>query len=94
MILHLVKHSPFSHTDLISCLDIMEEQDGLLLMEDGVLVASVSEHPLYDRLQSLKYLYIIKPDCDARGVQNKLGKLIDYSDMVELCLSFNKTMSW
>lgn len=93
MILHIVKHSPFQHNQLHTCLDTMASDDGLLLIQDAVVACS-NNPEWFSRLTGCQKLYVLESDCEARGINAEVGQRIDYPAMVELTLQFDKTMSW
>jgi tRNA 2-thiouridine synthesizing protein B len=92
-----VNKSPFSSTLLKQCLDRLSDNDGLILLEDGVYGALLT-HPYAQQLQSLNACYAIKKDLVARGVDPKAVSanitLIDYEEFVALCVDYELTHSW
>ena len=94
MILHIVNRSPFTHTALQQCLRALGDGDSIILIEDAVLLlsspASTSTLPPSDRL------YVLQPDCEARGValNTEVATPADYSRFVELVAQHSQTVSW
>ena len=96
-ILHTVNQSPFSSLLLQQCFDKIHNQDGLLLLEDGVY-AALSGHACAARLQTHKHCYAIKSDLEARGLTVATLAdnitLIDYHDFVRLTTEYDLVHSW
>lgn len=76
-----------------SCQALLSEQDALLLIEDAVLLLA-EQGTVFKENQHR--LYFLKADLDARGLSlsSKGVAIIDYDQMVELTLKFDKTISW
>ncbi|KEA61884.1 hypothetical protein ADIMK_4031 [Marinobacterium lacunae] len=70
----------------------MDEQDSLLLIEDGVYWAL----PAYsDQLASIPgRVFALEADIRSRGVGNSTLECIDDSGFVQLCVSHHKVVSW
>lgn len=90
MVLHLVQRSPFQHSALADCLNLCAKDDGILLMEDGVLAQN---HGL---LQNQTHnVFALKDDLDARGLTaSDHIKVCTYSEFVALCTQYSKVISW
>lgn len=95
MILHTFRHSPHSHTRMEQCIERLNDNDGLLLIEDAVYAVSYS-NDIGTKLESLHKLFVLKEDLVARGLANKLDNCVevDYAQFVELTLSFDSVISW
>ncbi len=98
--LHTVNKSPFSHTTLSSCIQVCGNEDGILLLEDGVFGAMTGA-PCAEQLSELIdkgiKIYAIQGDINARGLQEKLRKDIvttDYNEFVQLSLQHRCVQSW
>jgi tRNA 2-thiouridine synthesizing protein B len=98
--LHTVNKSPFSHNTLSSCLRVCGQQDGILLLEDGVFGA-IRQAPCSEELQILinkgVKVYALENDLKARGLREKLQDQItvtDYNGFVQLSLNFRSVQSW
>lgn len=99
-ILHTVNKSPFTHTTLLSCLEVCGKGDGILLLEDGVLGA-VTSSPSAQQLNAaiargIK-VYVLSGDIKARGLNAKLAANIqttDYNGFVELSIAYRCVQSW
>ena len=89
--LHVVAQSPFSHTMLQSCLDIMQTGDQLLLMQDAVI--AVTTHQWVQQLQD-KEIYVLQEDLTARGLTPKIGIPIDMTGYVALVVKYNSPLCW
>lgn len=96
-ILHIVNQSPFASTVLLQCLNRINHDDGLVLLEDGVY-STTSQHPFAQDLGNIKHCYAIKNDLLARGINlnDVLGniQLIDYDEFVKLTIEFPLSHSW
>ncbi|MCW9028405.1 MAG: sulfurtransferase complex subunit TusB [Kangiella sp.] len=78
---------------LNQALPFISEQDGILLIEDAVVVAT------YGSVQANhQTLYVLVEDLIARGLKDKVGveqwNLVDYPQFVELTLQYDKSVSW
>jgi len=97
--LHIVNKSPFQSTSLQSCLRMAKPGSAVLLIEDGVLGATVGtqlEPVLRQAVSSFKF-YALQPDVDARGLTGKMMDgitLVDYSGFVDLALEYSTSHSW
>ena len=98
--IHTVNKSPFERNTLDSCLRLSLKGSPILLLEDGVLAATVgtsisakvadaiSKHPFF----------VLGPDLEARGI--KEGDvadgitIIDYGGFVDLVVKHGTVQSW
>ncbi len=99
-ILHTINKSPFSHTILLSCLQICGKDDEILLLEDGVFCA-IKGSPYMEELSATIQkgikVYALVSDVKARGLQEKLCPNIhitDYNGFVQLSIKHQCTQSW
>ncbi|MBU3001730.1 sulfurtransferase complex subunit TusB [Paraglaciecola arctica] len=94
MILHKVASSPFSHRALDHCLQRIHATDGLLLTQDAVY--GLMDKELSTKLQQLEAVFVLKEDAEARGIEIEPStiQLINYEQFVELCLKYEKVISW
>ena len=80
------------HKKLSEALPYIAEDDGILLIEDAVIVAtSNGEHSDYTNQ------FVLEEDLIARGLKDKSNanwKLVDYPQFVELTLAFDKSITW
>lgn len=98
--LHTLNKSPFTHTSMFSCLQICGQDDGILLLEDGVFGAMQSA-PCAEQLSRLiddgLKVYALLGDLDARGLQGKINpdiKITDYNGFVQLSIVHRCIQSW
>lgn len=95
MILHIVSASPYSSDALQRCAALFGADDGVLLIEDGVLALS---HPgLCLAPFKGKRVYVLQPDAEARGMtaaHQASFTAVDYDGFVSLTTQFTKTVSW
>lgn len=90
MTLHLIQKSPFSSSVLKDCLNLINEDDCILLMQDGVYA---QQDPALLALSNVTY--IIEDDATARGIQShNHTQCINYQDFVELCAKSDNVISW
>lgn len=93
--LHTVKHSPFSHQDLVQALTYMQPNDRLLLWQDGVIASTVPAWQV--QLQPLATqgrLYVMQEDLQARGLTSAVGELISMADWVTLVAEWGSPQAW
>ncbi len=88
MNLHLIQRSPFSNSALEDCLKIIDKNDSILFMQDGVYSLN---HPSIKAISNTSYA--LNDDLLARGIESKLNN-IDYPSFVDLCESHDKVLSW
>jgi tRNA 2-thiouridine synthesizing protein B len=97
--LHTVNKSPFAHNALEICLKHVKQGSAVLLIEDGVYAATTGttvSQRLLDALATVS-IYVLKPDVEARGMQNRLMdgiKLVDYGGFVDLVVEHHAVQSW
>ncbi|WP_413694078.1 sulfurtransferase complex subunit TusB [Psychromonas sp. KJ10-2] len=96
MILHTVSRSPFSSFALSDCIKQLRDTDIVLLLSDAV-IASAANSELHHKLLQLhenKRLFVLAADVDARAIEVKLGKVIDYSEFVTLTVQCKSQLNW
>ena len=84
MILHTINKPE----KILSCTELIEDSDLVLLMEDGVYLAN-------DSIPGI--VHALRTDVIARGFKILEGqkiKLIDYKDFVELTCRAEKVCAW
>ncbi|MEI6896005.1 MAG: sulfurtransferase complex subunit TusB [Psychromonas sp.] len=95
-ILHTINTSPFQTHALQQCLNLLNEDDHLLLIEDAV-IASQAKHPLFNELSELALqgrLLVLAPDLVARGIKNSIGEQCSYKDFVDLVVQHKSQIAW
>lgn len=94
--LHLVNKSPYDACSLDTASSIMQGDDSLLLIEDGVY-AAVKGGKAAPRLEGLK-ISVLGPDLAARGIgEDKLidgVTVVDYAGFVDMVEANDKVQSW
>ena len=94
--LHLVNKSPYENNNLGTASSIMQGDDELLLIEDGVYGA-VKAGKASAMLEGCT-VSVMGPDLAARGIsEDKLAdgiNVIDYNGFVELVEKNDKVQSW
>ncbi len=89
--LHVVASSPYTHTTLMRCLNFMQPEDQLLLVQDAVIASATDK---WCSLLQDKTVYVLQPDLIARGLVAKTGKEIDMAGYVELVINYGSPLSW
>ena len=97
--LHAVNKSPFEHKALETCLRFARQGSAVLLIEDGVYAAAKDTAIAPKVQEALKavQIYALKPDVEARGMQNRVMdgvRLVDYGGFVDLVAEHNAVQSW
>ncbi len=97
--LHTVNKSPFEHKALQTCLRFARKGSAVLLIEDGVYAAAKDTAVSPQMQEALKTvsIYVLKPDVEARGMQNRVMdgvRLVDYGGFVDLVVEHNAVQSW
>jgi len=97
--LHTVNKSPFGHDTLETCLRFARQGSALLLIEDGVYAAArdTAVSKLVQEAMKSVSIYALKPDVEARGMQNRVMdgvRLVDYGGFVDLVVEHNAVQSW
>jgi tRNA 2-thiouridine synthesizing protein B len=97
--LHTVNKSPFDDKTFETCLRFAKQGSAVLLIEDGVYAAArdtAVAKQVQDALKRVS-IYALKPDIDARGMQNRVMdgvRLVDYGGFVDLVAEHNAVQSW
>ena len=97
--LHTVNKSPFEHKALETCLRFARQGSAVLLIEDGVYAAAKDTAVSPKMQEALKTvtIYALKPDVEARGMQNRVMdgvRLVDYEGFVDLVVEHHAVQSW
>ncbi len=97
--LHTVNKSPFEYKALETCLKFARQGSAVLLIEDGVYAAAKGTTVSKQVQEALKTLsiYALKPDIDARGMQDRTIdgiRLVDYGGFVDLVVEHSAVQSW
>ncbi len=97
--LHTVNKSPFEYGSLETCLKFAQPGSAVLLIEDGVYAAAretAVSPQVKDALKSVA-IYALKPDVEARGMQDRVMdgiRLVDYEGFVDLVVEHDAVQSW
>jgi len=91
MNLHLIQRNPFSHGVFDECLKLVQNNDSILLMGDGVYSL---KHPILSTIE--QPIYALEADCLGRGLETQLDGItfIDMARFVKLCSQHKQTLSW
>ena len=97
--LHILSHSPFTHSHFFSCLKIISDTDGLLLTGDAVYALNQcieKNKNMLDELPDSILIYALEEDVISRNLNPNLGrvKLIDYLKFVTLCCQYDRSNTW
>lgn len=86
--LHILNKTP-GHHRYSACLSAMGPDDGLLLIENGVLAVTQSLDV------GIQY-YALAPDLAARGItaENQGVQMVSFDDMVALTSAAGNVISW
>ena len=92
--LHTISKSPSAKL-LDSCLEVIDEKDGLLFLEDGVYFALNGFNK--SEVGKSYNCYALKEDLFARGIELNSSddiSVIDYPGFVDLCEHYGKVVNW
>ena len=97
--LHTVNKSPTERNSLESCLKHLDNGSAVLLIEDGIYGALIggSVGKLVEHALANYPIYALKPDIEARGMQDRIIKgiqLIGYDGFVDLVVEHPNVQSW
>jgi tRNA 2-thiouridine synthesizing protein B len=72
----------------------IHSDDGVLLTQDAVY--AVMHQSLHAKLAEIRSVYVLKDDIEARAVvlENNNIQIITYAEFVELCITYDKVISW
>lgn len=94
--LHTLSRSPVT-TDLATLLHFLNENDAILLYQDGVLWG-ITQQPSVERLLLVtQKVYVLEEDVIARGLLGHISEsiiLINYARFVELSAQYPQQMVW
>jgi tRNA 2-thiouridine synthesizing protein B len=96
--LHTVNKSSFERNSLQSCINNIDNNSAILLIEDGVISATKNANsPMIADLAMQGRIYALQGDVEARGISSKVAdniKLVDYAGFVDLVVEHGTTVSW
>jgi tRNA 2-thiouridine synthesizing protein B len=96
--LHTVNKSSFERNSLQSCLNIIDDNSVILLIEDGVINAAKNTNAsMLADLATQGRVFALQGDVEARGISPKLAdniKLVDYAGFVDLVVEHGTAVSW
>lgn len=96
--LHIVNKSPFDGNALAGVLRVAKKEGAaLLLIEDGVYAATKSSAVEASLKAAGMPVYVLQPDADARGLQNRImdgANMVDYGGFVDLVAAHDNVQSW
>ncbi|MGJ3494603.1 tRNA 2-thiouridine synthesizing protein B [Piscirickettsia salmonis] len=96
--LHLIQSSPYQSSALSRCLTQLENQDGVLLLENGVY-AACNSYSLSTQIHLLSSpCFALRADLTARGITDTdidpMITMIDYQTFVDLIAQFDNSLTW
>lgn len=96
--LHTVNKSPFEMNSFDTCIGLATSGSSILLIEDGVYAATTG-HSAADKIKNASGIsfYVLGPDLQARGLENKLAdgiKVVDYDGFVDLVAEHRAVRAW
>ncbi|WP_323918138.1 sulfurtransferase complex subunit TusB [Aeromonas veronii] len=89
--LHLILNSPFQSQALAEALSYLQPEDELVLMQDAVIAASA---PQWSALLAGIPLYVMQEDLQARGLQHRVGNVLDMAGLVALIAQKGSPRTW
>jgi tRNA 2-thiouridine synthesizing protein B len=96
--LHTVNKSSFERNSLQSCINIIDDNSVILLIEDGVISCTNNANSeMIAGLAEDGRVYALQGDVDARGISSKVAdniKLVDYAEFVDLVVEHGTPVSW
>lgn len=95
--LHIINKSPFQNGALESCLRFLNDDDEIILIEDGVYAAmpDTSKSDLISSVISSHKVYVLEADIAARSIDKVIDNIntADYEKFVDL-IEAQPTQSW
>lgn len=96
--LHIVNKSSFERNSLQSCINTIDDDSVILLIEDGVISATKNDNfALLADLAAQGRVYALSADVEARGITTKIDnniKLAGYDGFVDLVEQHETSVSW
>ena len=89
--LHLILNSPFQSQALAQALLYLQPEDELVQMQDAVIAASAPQWS--EQLADIP-LYVMQEDLQARGLQHRVGNVLDMADLVALIAQKGSPRTW
>lgn len=96
MILHIINKSPLQHSALNDALPFINEDDQVILIDDGVY-AAISGTPGINKIKAIKCQCLaLHDDIEMRGIKNidTSVQTITMNDFVERVFNASKNISW
>jgi len=91
--LYCLSHAPGADPFQLRLLSLVKEDDGILLIEDGVYAAMPGITQIHDELAQIQTrgnaVYASAPDIEARGVLTKLPT-VDYPGIIDLMIQYER----
>ncbi|TKB48534.1 sulfurtransferase complex subunit TusB [Ferrimonas sediminicola] len=92
--LHTQSRSPADSDALELMLRTLTPGDGVLLMQDAVIAATL---PHWQQVLAGRPCYALREDLEARGLISRVRvpiEVVDYDKFVQLTLEFEKVQAW
>ncbi|MCZ4060004.1 sulfurtransferase complex subunit TusB [Pantoea sp. LMR881] len=94
--LHTLMHSP-AYSDLDTLLLLIQAEDDVLLLQDGVLAALEGSYALARLLSSAATVSVLEEDLTARGLAGQIStkvRPVNYTGFVALTVKHQQQMAW
>lgn len=95
--LHMLSHSPFSDSRLVSCLRLLGPDDGVLLTGDATyaLQPGTAQWQALSLMPQTISLYALDEDLQARHLATPPRvQALDYAGFVGRCAAYAKVNTW
>lgn len=94
MNLYKLNSSPFADKTVTSCLAMLTPQDAVLLTEDATYALQDQQY-VSQLTAKTDHIFVLQADRLARGLTAlEAIKDLSYEEMVELCVTYNRVISW
>ncbi|MDH1085768.1 sulfurtransferase complex subunit TusB [Pantoea brenneri] len=94
--LHTLLHSP-AYSDLETLLLMVDADDDILLLQDGVIAALAGSRALQQLSGCTAALWVLDEDVRARGLAGQIStsvRPVDYTGFVALTVKHPQQMTW
>lgn len=95
--LHLIRTSDFTSNHFNSALKVMNENDGLILLDDACynLNHRLIHNDIIQQCIDKKRFYVVNEHCKARAISiDDKYQRIQLSALIELSFQYNKVLTW
>lgn len=95
--LHIISRSPFSSSDLKSCIRIIDSRDGILLCGNATYAVNslVSFYEILSSIAHINKIFLLEEDLRSRMIEcPSWAESILYHRFVKICIDYEKVNSW